>query len=60
MAYKSHMLQSNWFSDIGNKVKDTAHSIARGVGTAKGIFDAAKTVYNVGKTVAPFVTPFLL
>ena len=60
MAYKTHILKSNWLSDIGEKVKNTAQSIAGGISSAKGIWDTAKTIYDVGKTVAPFVTPFLL
>ena len=60
MAYKSHMLKSNWMSDLGNKVKDTAHSIAGGISKAKGVWDTAKTLYDFGSKVAPFVAPFLL
>ena len=59
MAYKTHMLKSNWLSDIGEKVKNTAQSIAGGIAGAKGVWDTAKTVYDIGKTVAPFI-PFLL
>ena len=35
MAYKSHMLKSNWLSDLGEKVKNTASSIAGGIAGAR-------------------------
>jgi len=60
MAHNTHMLKSNWLSNLGNKVKDTAKSIAGGISHAKGIWDTAKTIYDVGSKVAPFVAPFLL
>ena len=59
MAYKFHMLKSNWLSDLGEKVKNTASRIAGGIAGAKGVWDTAKTIYDFGKTVAPFV-PLLL
>ena len=60
MAHNTHMLKSNWLSNLGNKVKDTARSIAGGLSHAKGIYDTAKTIYDVGSKVAPFIAPFLL
>ena len=53
------MLKSNWLSDLGEKVKNTASSIAGGIAGAKGVWDTAKTIYDFGKTVAPFVSLLL-
>ena len=49
MAYKSHMLKSNWLSDLGEKVKNTALSIAGGIAGAKGVWGIANTIYDFGK-----------
>ena len=48
MADRSHMLKSNWLSDLGEKVKNTASSIAGGIAGAKGVWDTAKTVVDFG------------
>ena len=38
-------------SNLFGKVQD----VASGVATIKGLYDAGRTLYNVGRTVAPYV-----
>ena len=40
---------------IGNKVK----SVAEIAGTAKGIYDAGKYIYGIGRTLGPYIGPAL-
>ena len=38
-------------SNLFGKVQD----VASGAATIKGLYDAGRTLYNVGRTVAPYV-----
>lgn len=40
---------------FANKVKNVAET----VGTIKGMYDTAKVLYSVGRTVAPIIAGFL-
>ncbi len=51
-----------WFKDAANSVHSAlqkglhfAEGVAGGVATAKGIYDAGRTIYGVGRAIAPAI-----
>ncbi len=49
-----------WYKDAANSVHSAlqkglhfAEGVAGGIATAKGIYDAGRTIYGVGRAVAP-------
>ena len=42
-------------SNLFTKVED----VARGIGTVKGIYDAGRVLYNVGRAAAPVIGALL-
>ena len=62
-AIKSYITQNpelniQYYKHEINKGKGAA--LHTGISKAKGVWDTAKTIYDIGSKVAPFITPFLL